>query len=143
MAPLIGKSCAVPSLFNPSNPAFLPPSKAFLPIFASRCRFSRMAQAEVQNNSPEIKEPLLKIPKLQQNGVHEVSETPVALFRVKKLSEKAILPSRASPLSAGYDLSRYDGESGNFLSSLLISQKLSKTWGFNFYAVSFFGVQCN
>lgn len=64
-----------------------------------------MAQAEVQNNSPEIKEPLLKIPKLQQNGVHEVSETPVALFRVKKLSEKAILPSRASPLSAGYDLS--------------------------------------
>ena len=28
------------------------------------------------------------------------------LLRVKKLSEKAVLPSRASPLSAGYDLSR-------------------------------------
>ncbi|PHU09923.1 Deoxyuridine 5'-triphosphate nucleotidohydrolase [Capsicum chinense] len=26
-------------------------------------------------------------------------------FRVKKLSDKAVLPSRASPLSAGYDLS--------------------------------------
>ncbi|KAF2324554.1 hypothetical protein GH714_015228 [Hevea brasiliensis] len=63
-----------------------------------------MAQA-VQDNSPEIREPAPKIPKLQQNGVHEVSETPISLFRVKKLSEKAILPTRASPLSAGYDLS--------------------------------------
>ncbi|KAJ9166103.1 hypothetical protein P3X46_020895 [Hevea brasiliensis] len=103
-APLFGKSWAVPSLFNPSNPALLTPSKSFLPIIASRClpivRRSRMAQAEVQNNSPEIKEPVPKIPKLQQD-----SETPITLFGVKKLSEKAILPSRASPLSAGYDLS--------------------------------------
>ncbi|KAF7847989.1 hypothetical protein BT93_L2386 [Corymbia citriodora subsp. variegata] len=30
---------------------------------------------------------------------------PVSLLRVKKLSEKAFLPSRASPLSTGYDLS--------------------------------------
>ncbi|KAK1288460.1 Deoxyuridine 5'-triphosphate nucleotidohydrolase [Acorus calamus] len=29
------------------------------------------------------------------------------LLKVKKLSDKAILPSRASPHSAGYDLSRY------------------------------------
>lgn len=29
------------------------------------------------------------------------------LLRVKKLSQNAVLPSRASPLSAGYDLSRY------------------------------------
>jgi dUTP pyrophosphatase len=30
-----------------------------------------------------------------------------ALFKVKKLSEKAVLPSRGSALAAGYDLSRY------------------------------------
>ncbi|KAG4920439.1 hypothetical protein AAZX31_18G048300 [Glycine max] len=36
----------------------------------------------------------------ETNGV--VSAT---FFRVKKLSDKAVLPSRASPLSAGYDLS--------------------------------------
>lgn len=28
------------------------------------------------------------------------------LFRVKRLSEKAVVPLRASPLSAGYDLTR-------------------------------------
>lgn len=55
------------------------------------------------NNSPEIKEPATKVPKLHENGV---SENPMSFFRVKKLSEKAVLPSRGSPLSAGYDLSR-------------------------------------
>lgn len=29
------------------------------------------------------------------------------LLKVKKLSEKAVLPSRGSALAAGYDLSRY------------------------------------
>ncbi|XP_016506765.1 deoxyuridine 5'-triphosphate nucleotidohydrolase [Nicotiana tabacum] len=59
--------------------------------------------AENDINSPEIKEPCPKIQKLDQpqNGV--VPEIP--FFRVKKLSENAVLPSRASPLSAGYDLS--------------------------------------
>ncbi|OIT24711.1 PREDICTED: deoxyuridine 5'-triphosphate nucleotidohydrolase [Nicotiana attenuata] len=59
--------------------------------------------AENNINSPEIKEPSPKIQKLDQpqNGV--VPEIP--FFRVKKLSENAVLPSRASPLSAGYDLS--------------------------------------
>nr|KYP71569.1 Deoxyuridine 5'-triphosphate nucleotidohydrolase [Cajanus cajan] len=47
-------------------------------------------------------EPLLKIPKLYQND--DVSAT-APFLRVKKLSDKAVLPSRASPLSAGYDLS--------------------------------------
>ncbi|XWS25747.1 hypothetical protein CRYUN_Cryun27aG0094300 [Craigia yunnanensis] len=64
-----------------------------------------MAQAEQLNNSPEIKEPFPKDPKLSQNGVHEVTQGPVSLLRVKKLSEKAVLPSRGSPLAAGYDLS--------------------------------------
>ncbi|XVE69904.1 hypothetical protein DITRI_Ditri10aG0028700 [Diplodiscus trichospermus] len=63
-----------------------------------------MAQAE-QLNSPEIKEPSPKVLKLSQNGVHEVTQGPVSLLRVKKLSEKAVLPSRGSPLAAGYDLS--------------------------------------
>ncbi|KAL8087765.1 hypothetical protein AgCh_037788 [Apium graveolens] len=55
-------------------------------------------------SSPEIKEPTPKIPKIDdQNGLH--STRPAHYFRVKKLSEKAILPSRGSPLSAGYDLS--------------------------------------
>ncbi|XP_030950463.1 deoxyuridine 5'-triphosphate nucleotidohydrolase-like [Quercus lobata] len=65
-----------------------------------------MAQPDLQNHSPEIKEPSLKIPKLGQNGVAaEISKDPISLLRVKKLSEKAVLPSRGSPLSAGYDLS--------------------------------------
>lgn len=65
-----------------------------------------MAQSDVQNNSPEIKEPLLKIQKLHQNGVAaEAYQNATSFLRVKKLSEKAVLPSRASPLSAGYDLS--------------------------------------
>ncbi|XP_010539067.1 PREDICTED: deoxyuridine 5'-triphosphate nucleotidohydrolase [Tarenaya hassleriana] len=55
-----------------------------------------------QNSSPEVKEPTPKIQKLDQNGVHGGSE---AYFKVKKLSDKAVVPKRASPLSAGYDLS--------------------------------------
>ncbi|KAK6245384.1 hypothetical protein SCA6_008474 [Theobroma cacao] len=63
-----------------------------------------MAQADQLNTSPEIKEPSTKVPKLSQNGVHEVSQGVVSVLRVKKLSEKAVLPSRGSPLAAGYDL---------------------------------------
>lgn len=66
----------------------------------------KMAQPEVQNGSPEVKEPSQKIAKLDQNGVHEASQSGGSLLRVKKLSEKAVLPSRGSPLAAGYDLSR-------------------------------------
>lgn len=84
-----------------------------------------MVQA-VQNSSHEIKEPAPKIPKLQENCAHEVSENPISLFRVKKLSDKAILPARASALSAGYDLSRYVGE--NFQEGL-------ELLGLNFYGV--------
>ncbi|KAL3845233.1 hypothetical protein ACJIZ3_002636 [Penstemon smallii] len=67
-----------------------------------------MAQ-EIGNNSnrsPEIQEPAPKIPKLHQNGDSEKPPNEIASFlRVIKLSEKAVLPSRGSPLSAGYDLS--------------------------------------
>ncbi|KAK6115815.1 hypothetical protein DH2020_008084 [Rehmannia glutinosa] len=67
----------------------------------------RMAQsAENPNRSPEIDEPLPKIQKVHENGVSESKTHEATPFlRVKRLSEKAVLPSRASPLSAGYDLS--------------------------------------
>ncbi|KAJ4964846.1 hypothetical protein NE237_016695 [Protea cynaroides] len=62
-----------------------------------------MAQGDLENNhhTPEVKEPATKIQKISQNGLSE----DLPLLRVKKLSENAILPKRASPLSAGYDLS--------------------------------------
>ncbi|KAF9620346.1 hypothetical protein IFM89_011081 [Coptis chinensis] len=59
---------------------------------------------ENNNNSLEIQEPSPKIQKLnQQNGGS--SHVFVPFLKVKKLSENAILPSRGSSLSAGYDLS--------------------------------------
>ncbi|XP_057502023.1 deoxyuridine 5'-triphosphate nucleotidohydrolase-like [Actinidia eriantha] len=61
-----------------------------------------MAQQDPQIDA----EPSPKMQKLDQNGVNRGSEHASTLFlKVKKLSEKAVLPSRASPLSAGYDLS--------------------------------------
>ena len=81
--------------------------------YPSRCRAFcvdlTMAHSDLQSkSSPKIKEPLLKIPKLGQNNVSTaaISENPSSLLRVKKLFEKMVSPSRASPLSAGYDLSR-------------------------------------
>ncbi|KAL3640840.1 hypothetical protein CASFOL_015808 [Castilleja foliolosa] len=41
----------------------------------------------------------------QTDGKHVNAGEVNSFLRVKKLSEKAILPSRGSPLSAGYDLS--------------------------------------
>ncbi|CAA0813331.1 Deoxyuridine 5-triphosphate nucleotidohydrolase [Striga hermonthica] len=67
-----------------------------------------MAQAAGNPNGvPETEGPLLKIQKIHENGgVYECrSQEEVPFLRVKKLSDKAVLPSRASPLSAGYDLS--------------------------------------
>ncbi|XP_057458790.1 deoxyuridine 5'-triphosphate nucleotidohydrolase-like isoform X2 [Lotus japonicus] len=60
-----------------------------------------MAESHTSNGS-EIQEPSPKIPKLHQND--DISNIP-PLLRVKKLSDKAVLPARASHLSAGYDLS--------------------------------------
>ncbi|KMT11494.1 hypothetical protein BVRB_5g108170 [Beta vulgaris subsp. vulgaris] len=63
-----------------------------------------MAENNPATQSPEIMEPSTKIQKLQPhengNGVDSLS-----FFKVKKLSEKAVVPSRGSPFSAGYDLS--------------------------------------
>ncbi|KAL0713708.1 hypothetical protein Bca4012_020686 [Brassica carinata] len=54
-----------------------------------------MAYVEAKSNSPDVKEPSAKLQKLDSGP----------FFKVKKLSEKAVLPTRGSPLSAGYDLS--------------------------------------
>ncbi|KAL1336381.1 hypothetical protein HN51_030750 [Arachis hypogaea] len=51
----------------------------------------------------EIQEPSPEILKIHQDA--DISTNLASLLRVKKLSNNAVLPSRASPLSAGYDLS--------------------------------------
>ncbi|KAM4121945.1 hypothetical protein ACJW30_01G044300 [Castanea mollissima] len=104
------------TLFLVVNPLFKPDTYFARSLKLSFCKYPfrnrsfsvvlAMAQPDLQNHSPEIKEPSLKIPKVGQNGVAaEISKDPISLLRVKKLSEKAVLPSRGSPLSAGYDLS--------------------------------------
>ncbi|KAG4200183.1 hypothetical protein ERO13_A05G194800v2 [Gossypium hirsutum] len=103
----------IPALFLYNNNRCASRSLVFKPVCWNRpsvfSTFPRslltMAQADQINNSPEIKEPSPKVPKLGQNGVHEVTQCPASLLKVKKLSEKAVLPSRGSPLAAGYDLS--------------------------------------
>ncbi|KAF8022835.1 hypothetical protein BT93_F0372 [Corymbia citriodora subsp. variegata] len=86
-------------------------SSAAFPSFSSPCsRFhthlGRLQRVKMVENVPEVEEPCSKIPKLHGNGGGVgAGKEPVSLLRVKKLSEKAVLPSRASPLSAGYDLS--------------------------------------
>ncbi|KAF8409948.1 hypothetical protein HHK36_002467 [Tetracentron sinense] len=91
------------SLFNSNCPSrFGCKINQFRYFFCSQTL--RMTQQDLQN-SPEIKEPSLKLQKLHQNGASKVSQNLLPLLRVKKLSEKAVLPSRATHLSAGYDLS--------------------------------------
>ncbi|GMH22867.1 hypothetical protein Nepgr_024710 [Nepenthes gracilis] len=72
--------------------------------FPSPSDSQKMADLDQQNRSPEIKERSPKIWKLNHNGAANVTQQ-FPLLRVKKLSENAILPSRASRFSAGYDLS--------------------------------------
>ncbi|KAI3665464.1 hypothetical protein L6452_44091 [Arctium lappa] len=75
-----------PPLFNCSS------KPSFLPLV--------LAMAQNVNGSPEIQEPTPKVQKLDnQNG------NSLPIFKVKKLSEKAVLPTRGSSLAAGYDLS--------------------------------------
>lgn len=60
--------------------------------------------AENNNNTTsEINEPATKL-QPHQNGDDE-SSVSLSFFKVKKLSENAVLPSRGSPFAAGYDLS--------------------------------------
>ncbi|KAH6816891.1 DUTP-PYROPHOSPHATASE-LIKE 1 [Perilla frutescens var. frutescens] len=116
IAAIFQKLPTLPRISPPFNPHSAPiPTliRKFLP-FPNRGVHSislNMAQAAAAsaeaNHAPEIEEPAPKIQKIHDsNGVCETKPSEIAPFlRVKKLSEKAILPSRASPLSAGYDLS--------------------------------------
>ncbi|XP_009365599.1 deoxyuridine 5'-triphosphate nucleotidohydrolase [Pyrus x bretschneideri] len=95
------------SLFKQTPSSHLPPKFGHCqyPPHCRRCLWQalRMAQQDAQNGSHEVKEPTPKIAKLHENG--DVSGNAAHFFRVKKLSEKAVLPARGSPHSAGYDLS--------------------------------------
>ncbi|KAI3439635.1 Deoxyuridine 5'-triphosphate nucleotidohydrolase (dUTPase) [Psidium guajava] len=83
-------------------------SRAFLSSSQRKCFRSHhhfLQRLKMVENMPEIEERCPKIPKLRENGVVGAANEPTSLLRVKKLSDKAVLPSRASPFSAGYDLS--------------------------------------
>lgn len=93
----IKSSTSLPRFSTPTISAYLRQSSC-IPVL-------RMAES-VENHA--IEEPSTKVPKLQHHngGVPEKATRGIASFlRVKKLSENAILPSRGSLLSAGYDLS--------------------------------------
>ncbi|WOL15390.1 deoxyuridine 5'-triphosphate nucleotidohydrolase [Canna indica] len=93
-------------LISPSSP--LSVLKPGLPPPLSRARMVSTDALNVNGSSPDAREPSPKIPKVSENGgVHEEIRLP--LLRVKKLSHNAVLPSRASALSAGYDLSSAAG----------------------------------
>ena len=98
-------SCAAACLFSPR------PRNIFLHSTPNSCQISPFSRrlhprslstlAMVASNgaaaaaTDSVKEPPLKISKISP------------LLKVKKLSDKAVLPSRGSALAAGYDLSRY------------------------------------
>ncbi|XP_015065379.1 deoxyuridine 5'-triphosphate nucleotidohydrolase [Solanum pennellii] len=90
------------SFDSESSPLHKPPTHSTNPniLINLSSIFLLPKMAENQINSPEITEPSPKVQKLDhpENGN-------VPFLRVKKLSENAVLPSRASSLSAGYDLS--------------------------------------
>ncbi|XP_059638019.1 deoxyuridine 5'-triphosphate nucleotidohydrolase [Cornus florida] len=98
------------TLYKSNSPISIPVEPYFCkypnPRLLRFSRFLAMAQRDPQLISHETEEPSPKIQKLHQNGVSKAPpQAIIPFFRVKKLSEKAVLPSRASPLSAGYDLS--------------------------------------
>ncbi|XP_010515014.1 PREDICTED: deoxyuridine 5'-triphosphate nucleotidohydrolase [Camelina sativa] len=62
-------------------------------------------ETKINNGSDAVNEPSPKIQKLDRNGIHHGDSSSAPFFKVKKLSEKAVLPTRGSSLSAGYDLS--------------------------------------
>jgi dUTP pyrophosphatase len=55
----------------------------------------------MENDVPQVKKR-----KMSPEAQNEAPLAPVANLLIKRLSEKAKLPTRGSPLSAGYDLYR-------------------------------------
>ena len=107
MARIVGANISILAGFLISKPNRSPPlllsTRPNLPFLPSATKMGVEGNAKA---TPEIKEPSPKIQKLHQNGVSKDPVNPISLLRVKKLSENAVLPSRGSTLSAGYDLSR-------------------------------------
>lgn len=60
----------------------------------------------MENDIPQLKK--RKMSPAEETGVPEAPLAPVANLLIKRLSEKAKLPTRGSPLAAGYDLYRYE-----------------------------------
>lgn len=92
------------SLYKPPHSISLSPNfrKYPLPNFSiyHRPQVPAMAEQDPQVNGFEIAEPSPKVQKLERGGGVN------GFLRAKKLSEKAVLPFRASPFAAGYDLCR-------------------------------------
>jgi dUTP pyrophosphatase len=98
MAGKFGAFCsrAAASLFTPRGRLLssAPTPPQFL-AFSHRLSTIAMAASNGAAAADSIQEPPQKISKI------------APLLKVKKLSDKAVLPSRGSALAAGYDLSRY------------------------------------
>ena len=77
---------------TPTAPRFLPFSQR---LHRGTLSTTAMAASNGAAATDAVQEPPQKISKL------------APLLKVKKLSDKAVLPSRGSALAAGYDLSRY------------------------------------
>ncbi|KAL8197949.1 hypothetical protein R6Q57_016476 [Mikania cordata] len=71
--------------------------------FNCSSKSSDSSMAQIINGKPEIEGPAPKLQKFEDPNGNSDHHLP--LFKVKKLSEKAVLPSRGSSLAAGYDLS--------------------------------------
>lgn len=59
----------------------------------------------MENDNPQLKK--RKMYPAAETNASETPLAPVANLLIKRLSEKAKLPTRGSPLAAGYDLYRY------------------------------------
>lgn len=104
MAPLSTMLSSLP-LFKAVSPSSNPTQTCV--NFRFNSHFSRtltMAQNCPSEDNVSLRSP--KVPKLaHESGESERFSYSSTLLRVKKLSDNAVLPSRASALSAGYDLS--------------------------------------
>jgi dUTP pyrophosphatase len=60
--------------------------------------------------------PLLKKRKMSPESDSTTPQAPVTKLLIKRLSEKAKIPTRGSALAAGYDLYRYDQENILYIS---------------------------
>lgn len=89
-----------PHLFPP----FKPPPTLPLPSKILSKRFPKVKMSSLSSENA-AQEPIPKIAKLSHVRSDDVINGAPLLLKIKKLSENAITPSRASPLSAGYDLS--------------------------------------